>query len=192
MNGPSIWRDTRHVRPRFRDFVGISVATALALPLASGPVAAADPQTVKAEMVVNIAKFVRWPDQVNIKNQGQLVFSILGEDDLAAALAGVLSTKTINGREVFVRFIRRPQDARGSQMLFVSANEMTRLPEVLAALEGSSCLTVADAEGFIAQGGMIDFTRGTDHARFEINLGRAERAGLKVSAKLLAVARIID
>lgn len=191
MNGPTVRPDRSRCRPRVLRgaMAALSLAALMAAPAAGR---AADVATAKAEMVVNLAKFVRWPEDAAAQKQGQLVFSILGEDDLAAALASVLSTKTINGREVFVRFIRRPQDARGSQMLFVSSNEMARLPEVLAAVSGSSCLTVADAEGFIAQGGMIDFTRGTDRARFEIHLARAEQAGLKVSSKLLAVARVVE
>ena len=68
---------------------------------------AADVNQTKALMLWNIAKFVEWPD-LGTDSHSPLVFTILGEDDLAASLAGVLSSKLVNGRPVFVRFARRP------------------------------------------------------------------------------------
>src|SRR5262249_23597256 len=74
---------------------------------------AADPppdvNQTKANMLWNIAKFVEWPALPEDRSQ-PLVFTILGEDDLAASLAGLLSSRTVNGRPVFVRFARRAQD----------------------------------------------------------------------------------
>lgn len=146
---------------------------------------------VKADMLWKIAKFVDWPEAA-FNRSGQLVFAILGEDELAAVLASSLSTRTINGKQVFVRFVRRPQDAQGAQILYVSASERERLPEVLRALEGTSTLTVADVPGFVAHGGMVDFISEADRVRFQINPGRAQRAGLKISAKLLALAKVVE
>src|SRR5438445_142290 len=81
-----------------------------------------------------------------------LVFTILGEDELAVSLAGVLSSKSVNGRPVFVRFARRPQDAKGSQMLYVAATEVPHMGEVLAAVDATPVLTVSDAPGFATHG----------------------------------------
>jgi hypothetical protein len=146
---------------------------------------------VKADMLWKIAKFVDWPEKA-FNRSGQLVFAILGEDELAAVLASSLSTRTVNGKQVFVRFVRRPQDAQGAQILYVSASERERLPDVLKAMDGTSALTVSDLPGFVGQGGMVDFTAEADRIRFEINPGRAQRAGLKISAKLLALAKVVE
>lgn len=160
---------------------------AFALLLAAGPAASQVPLSdVKAEMLFNIAKFVSWPS-----SGGQITFTILGEDELAAVLASTLSTKSINGRKVFVRFVRRVSDARGSQILYIASSEAARIPDVLDALRGQPVLTVADVTGFTAQGGMVDFVQEIDKVRFEINPGSAERAQLKISARLLALARIV-
>ena len=152
----------------------------------------ADQNEIKANMLWNIAKFVRWPDGAFDKTRGQLVFTILGEDPLAEALAVTLSTKTINGRPVFVHFARRPQDAAGSQILYIAASEHGRIGEVLKAIDGSWMLTVADTSGFVVRGGMVDFALELDKVRFEINQARAEKAGLKISAKLLALAHVVE
>jgi hypothetical protein len=146
----------------------------------------------KSEMLWNIAKFVQWPDAALANSKGQIVFTILGEDDLAAELANLLSSKTINGKPVFVRFARRAQDARGSQILYVAASETEHLDAVLLEVSGSPVLTVADTPAFAAHGGMVGFASDSGKVRFEINLGHAERSGLRISAKLLALARVVD
>ena len=152
---------------------------------------AADVNQTKALMLWNIAKFVEWPD-LGADAHSPLVFTILGEDELAASLAGVLSSKLVNGRPVFVRFARRPQDAKGSQMLYVAATEVPRMLEVLAAVDATPVLTVSDAPGFAAHGGMVGFTSQGDRVHFEVNLVHAEKTGLRLSAKLLALARLVS
>jgi hypothetical protein len=92
---------------------------------------------------------------------------------------------------VFVMFVRRVQDVKNSHIVFVAASEFRRIPELVDALGRSSVLTVADSRDFIAQGGMVSLTHDQDHLRFEINRARAERAGLKISAKLLALSRVV-
>jgi hypothetical protein len=162
--------------------------------LAATPAArAVSVNETKSEMLWNIAKFVQWPEAPGASAKGgQIVFTILGEDDLAAELANLLSSKTINGKPVFVRFARRAQDARGSQILYVAASETEHLDAVLMEVAGAPVLTVADTPAFAAHGGMVGFASESGKVRFEINLGHAERSGLRISAKLLALARVVD
>jgi hypothetical protein len=160
------------------------VAIALALTPVSGHGQGA--LDAKAELLLNIARFVEWPESRN-----QLTIAVLGDDELAAVVASTLSTKTLPGRKLYVRCIRRPEDARDCQVLFIAPSEANRIPQVVQAVEGHSVLTVADTPGFTLAGGMVDFVQDNDRVRFEINLGTAERARLKISAKLLALARIV-
>jgi hypothetical protein len=157
------------------------------------PARAADVNQAKANLLWNIAKFVEWPGITPTSAKDvPLIFTILGEDELAVELAGVLSSKTVNGHPVFVRFARRPQDAKGSQILYVAASELARMTDVLAAVDTSAVLTVSDAPGFAGRGGMVGFASEGDRVRFEVNLGQAEKTGLKLSAKLLALARLVS
>jgi hypothetical protein len=158
---------------------------------AAGDPPAPDINQAKANMLWNIAKFVEWPALPDDRSQ-PLVFTILGEDDLAADLAGLLSSRTVNGRPVFVRFARRAQDAKGSQILYLAASESGQMGNVLAAVDSAAVLTVSDAPGFAAHGGMVGFATEGTRVRFEVNLNQAEKSGLKLSAKLLSLARLVD
>lgn len=170
-----------------RALAGVALLASLApARLAAGE----DLHDAKADLLYNIAKFIEWPRELSVKNQ--FSFAILGEDELAAVIAGTMSQKTINGKPVFVRCIRRPEDALKSHVLFIAASEEERIPEVLEALRGTSVLTVADTAGFAAMGGMVDFVLADARVHFEINREQAEKARLRISAKLLALAQIVE
>src|SRR5262245_20974527 len=169
----------------------LTASVALAGLSAHAAPAPTDLNQAKANMLWNIAKFVEWPTLPEDRNS-PLVFTILGEDDLAASLAGLLSSRTVNGRPVFVRFARRPQDAKGSQILYLAASESEQLAHVLAAVDSTAVLTVSDAPGFAARGGMVGFETEGTRVRFEVNRNQAERNGLKLSAKLLSLAKLVD
>jgi len=170
---------------------GVVVGLAL-LALTDAPARAQDVNQVKAEMLWNIAKFIRWPDTAFAKGESDFVFTILGDDSLAEALAASLSTKTLNGRPVFVRLVGRVQDVIGSQILYIAASTQGRFPDVVRELHGAPVLTVANVSGFVENGGMVDFVAVDDKVRFEIHQARAEKAGLKISARLLALARVVE
>jgi hypothetical protein len=171
-----------------------AIACALAFsvaPVSSG-VASIDPNAQKADMVCNMAKFVQWPESIVQQNHGQLVVAVLGEDELAASIASVLSSRSVNGKPVFVRFARRVQDVRGCQIVYIAGSEIGHLTDVVEALNGSATLTLADVDGFATRGGMVNFSGIAPNLRFEICLARTERAGLRVSSRLLALAHVVD
>jgi len=166
-------------------FAGLVIA--LAAPPAH---AERDPLAIKADMLFNIVKFVQWPAGTATPN-GDLTFAILGDDELASVIAATFSTRSIGGHQVFVRCIRRIEDAKDCQVLYVAASESARVPQVVESLSGKCVLTTSDVPGFAAGGGMVNFVQENEKVRFEINPGSAERARLKISAKLLALARIV-
>lgn len=170
----------------------IALGLLLACAAPAVPVNAADVETTKADMVWNLAKFVQWPEGSMSKNNGQLVVTILGEDDFAATLANQLSSRTVNGKPVFVRFAQRAQDIKGSNMVYISAPELVHVEAILEALKGTPVLTLADSPGFASKGGMVNFSSADGRVRFEIHMGHTEQSGLKISSRLLALARVID
>lgn len=84
-----------------------------------------------------------------------------------------------------------PVCRRQGVAIFVASSEKKRLPEILRGLRGASVLTVGDTPGFAGTGGIINFVLDNGRVRFEINLKAAERAHLKISARLSTVAKLI-
>lgn len=65
--------------------------------------------------------------------------------------------------------------------------------DIVELLGDSGVLTVGDMKNFAAKGGIIGFVIEKKKVRFEVNLTAAERANLKISSKLLRLAkRVIE
>ncbi len=78
------------------------------------------------------------------------------------------------------------------QVLFISSSERPQIKEVLENLRGSNTLTVGDTTGFAQSGVAINFILEQDRVHFEINVKSAQKAGLKLSSKLLSVAKVVE
>ena len=74
-------------------------------------------------------------------------------------------------------------------MLFIGRSDGDRPTDVLASAKGRPVLTVTESENAFALGSMINFVIVQDRVRFDVALRETEMANLKVSARLLSVAR---
>jgi len=62
---------------------------------------------------------------------------------------------------------------------------------LLESVAGKPVLTVSDLDRFAAHGGVADFFVENGTMRFSINLEAAQRNGIRLSSKLLSLARIV-
>ncbi len=76
-------------------------------------------------------------------------------------------------------------------MVFVSATENRNYADIFGSLRGANTLVVGETRNFAAAGGSIEFLLEDNRVRFAINTDAADRAGLKLSSKLLSLARIV-
>ena len=143
---------------------------------------------LKAAFLYNFAKFVEWPAGTFSDDGAPIVVAVVGDDPFRASLDSV-SGKSANGRQVVVRRMSVGQDLRSCQVLFVSSSERRRLTEIVASIEGASVLTVGEMDGFASNGGMIRLTMEDNKVRFQINAGAARHARLRISSKLLSLAK---
>ena len=169
----------------------ITVAACFALATLGGAPARAQSLSeyqVKAAFIYNFAKFIDWPEA---PSQGAFVIGILGDDPFRGALQATVENRSVDGRPVVVRQVSSAEVARSFQILFVSASERERLPAILDSLKGSAVLTVGETEGYAKSGVVINFIVEDSRVRFEVNVDAAERANLKISSKMLSLARIV-
>ena len=148
----------------------------------------ADEYPVKAAFLFNIAKFVEWP-AVTFKNpEDPLAICVLGQNPFGSALDDVVRNKTVANRPFVVHEVSNAQQALACQIVFVSGSERKRLRTLLDALKGRSILTVGEVDEFTASGGIINFKLKDARVKIEIDTGAADRAGLRISSKLLSLA----
>jgi hypothetical protein len=146
---------------------------------------------LKAAFLFSFAKFVDWPPDSFASPQAPFSICILGADPFGQVIDDVLRDKTIGDHPVVVKRTNEPAEVRHCQIVFISSSESRRLPEILSSLQGASVLIVGDTDHFADSGGTIGLMLEQNHIRFAINTVAAESAGLKISSKLLALAKIV-
>jgi YfiR/HmsC-like len=146
---------------------------------------------VKAAFLFNFAKFVEWPADVFPVADAALQVCVLGQDPFGHDFEQMIADKTVDGHRIEVIHPSGVPQAKACQIIFVASSEKRQVREILRGLRGASVLTVGDSAGFAGMGGIINFVLDDGRVRFEINVKAAERAHLKVSARLLTVAKVI-
>ena len=146
---------------------------------------------VKAAFLFNFTKFVEWPDGSFEDPQAPIVVGIIGDDPFGDDLGRIIAGQKVQGRSLVIRRERWGDDLRGCHVLFVSASEHEHSSRILLSVQSAGVLTVSDMEGFAKAGGVIEFVTEENRVRFIVNLDSANQSKLRVSAKLLALARVI-
>jgi hypothetical protein len=143
---------------------------------------------VKAAFLFNFTKFVEWPPAAFTDEHSLLRVCVLGENPFGKALS-LLMGDEVGGRRLSLTHLESLNKLESCHVLYVSRSERERLGQVLAAVRSAPVLTVGDTPGFIDQGGMINFILEGSKVRFDVNQEAAERAGIKISSRLLALAK---
>lgn len=160
------------------------------LVLAAGTVFAqeAPEPAVKAAFLYRFAGYVEWPPAAFAQPETPFVIGVAGADDVAAELEKLLAGRAINNRRAIVRRIRDVESVRGVHLLFVGRAEASPRP-LLREAQQHGALTVTESERGLEAGSAINFVVAENRVGFEVSLDAAERSGLRISSRMLAVAR---
>lgn len=149
-------------------------------------------EQVKAAFVYNFAKFVEWPESAFESKEDPMVLCIAGKDKVGAALQ-LLKQRAVQGRPLHINVLPANRDSLKNvlcHILFIASSEEQRQQDLLAELENAPVLTVADNIEFVKQGGMISLYVEAQRVQFSINQNATHNNGLKLSARMLQLARI--
>lgn len=143
---------------------------------------------LKAAFLLNFARFTTWPD---LPASAPLTLCVFGDDRVVGALAEAVRGRTAEGRSLSA--VRAPGGAEvhACQLLFLSAAAFPAAQSTLDSARGLPILTVSDAERFAQSTGMIELSVRGDRMQFAINVAAVERAKLRISSRLLALATIV-
>jgi hypothetical protein len=179
--------------------------------------AAATPRSkyeTKAGYLLNFAEFIEWPAGTFANAKSPIILGVLGKDPFGPEL-DKLQGKVVNGRKLEIKRFKGALEFRGEEtpgrrqddlpakqakklaemkschILFITSSEKNYLTQTLKPFRGASVLTVGETDSFAREGGMITFVDSENNVQLEINLAAAEQARLKISSKLLSLAKVI-
>jgi hypothetical protein len=149
-------------------------------------------EQVKAAFIFNFAKFVEWPTHSFEEENSSVNLCIAGQDKVEVAL------KLLEQREVQSRVLKiialnddiNQIKAKGCHILFIARSEKNRQAQWLSVVEQQPVLTVADNLDLVKQGGMISLYLEAQRVQFVVNQSITQNNGLKLSARMLQLARV--
>ena len=155
-------------------------------------------------------KFEQEKGENNKNNENKektILLGIIGEDPFGDAFKPLMK-KTIRDRKIEIRHFEGFSELKNEDedvtvnpeidqikkcdLLFVCSSEWRYIKEILDPIRKERILTIAETDGFLEKGGIINFIIDKSKVRFEINVAGAKRAKLTVRSQLLRLAtRII-
>jgi hypothetical protein len=145
---------------------------------------------VKAAFIFHFTQFIDWPSETLGAPGTPFVIGVFDDGPIEEALSAIVRGEQLSGHPLSIRHLRRPGDAVGCQIVYVSSGgEHLFRP---ARLRGDPVLTVGETDDFLESGGMIEFFTDHNHVKLRINLSAARGASLQISSKLLRVAQVLS
>ena len=147
---------------------------------------------IKAAYLYQFGRYVQWPANAFASDGSPLVIGILGADQFSSSLEKIARTKRIDRRPIAVRRFASMAEYTPCHILFVSSSLSPEQKAVaIQKSQQSALLLVGEEPGFAEQGGTVNFFLDENKIRFEINMEIAKQDQLKISSKLLSLAKIV-
>ena len=145
---------------------------------------------IKAAFLCKFGNFVEWPVDVG---SAELPFTIgvLGSSMVIEAIEAAARGQAVNGRPISVKPLQRGDPLDGLGIVFIARSHSARLGDVLSTIKDKPILTVTELSPGQPLAGMINFVVVEDKVKFDVALPNANRSNLKISARLLGVARTV-
>jgi len=144
---------------------------------------------MKANFLAMAPNFVEWPKDTSGRVTKTFQICVFGSFPFGTALAELTRTTEVNGKRVEVRWVHQESELGSCQIVFVSRSEDRHYGRVLAAMRDTSALTVGETPDFVETGGIVSLGTHGGGLEISVNLEAAQRARLKISARLLALAQ---
>jgi len=152
----------------------------------------ADEYKLKAAFLFNFGKFVEWPPQILAPADATFRLCIVGRDRFGASLRA-LEGRMQRGRPIEIVTVRSAADVAGCHLLYGDTNkDFVDAGITPRALGDLPVLTVTSAVEPGQHWVVIRFVQRAGKLRWELNLDTARRANLKISAKLIEIAVVVN
>jgi hypothetical protein len=149
--------------------------------------------SIKAAFLCKFGNYVAWPaGPAHADAAPAFRIGVLASTEFADELISAARGQTVNGQAIVVQRLERGDSLDGLSILFIARTHAARTAEALVAVKDKPVLTVTESDQGLASGAIVNFVIVDNKVRFDVSLGAAERSKLKISARLLGVARQVE
>lgn len=142
---------------------------------------------VKAAYLYKFPHYIEWPPAAFPAADSPYVIGVAGSEGVFRELSGIAAGRTINNRPVAIRRLQALDDLAGVHIVYVGGSKAQQAQWAGEAGK-RPILVVTDTEGTAPPGSMVNFVLAEARVRFEVFLGPAEAAGIRINSRMLSVA----
>ncbi len=143
----------------------------------------------KANFLARSASFVEWQSDSPLRTASSFRVCVYGNFSFGTALAEMTRDIVVDGKRAEVKWIHKEADLASCQIIFVSGSEEKHYAKILDAARPGRGLTVGETPTFLEAGGMVALLMDGITPQFEVNLEPVSASGLKLSSRMLSLAR---
>lgn len=158
-----------------------ALSTALTMTAIAAAQAPQSEMSIKSAFVLRFPDFVQWPQARHL--QRPLTLCLSPSHPFGSNLQASVPRQR-SGAAIVVRELRDGESLRTCDVIYVATAELALLDEA----SDLPILTIGDHPQFCKRGGIINLLVIGGRVRFEIDLARARRSGLKMDSQLLRLA----
>ena len=146
---------------------------------------------LKAAYLYNFARLVEWPEQAFSHPETPIRLCLIGQNPFGQALS-TIQDKKVKNRTLKITTEVDILSLSTCQILFVGEQKTLAMDDILKLANKHPILTVSELENFAHKKGHIRlFLADRETLSLEINLGVLEQSGLRISSRVLTLAKII-
>ncbi len=145
-----------------------------------------DERAVRAAYVYSLMQYIDWPEP-----KSDLVIGFEGDPATGDVLQALLNGRSSNGHRIRVVLFPPPQNLQSCNIFYLADGSAGDVRRTLDSLRGKAILTVGESEPFARDGGMVALVNTGDHIKIDVNLDATQRAGIRISSRVLNLATIV-
>lgn len=158
---------------------------------AAGAIQDAVPETsVKAAFIYKFLSYVEWPAGTPAKD-APMIIGVLGAEQIATELRHIAAGRTVDDHSVQIKLLTRNASLDGVHLLFIGADTPRTQSSLAPEAATRGIVTVTENDAGMPDGSIINLVMAEGRVRFDVSLPAAELARVKLSSRLLAVARAV-
>jgi hypothetical protein len=152
-------------------------------------------ERMEALFIWQFLQFTEWPQSMILPDaSGSYSVGVIGTNRVGTFLEELARQKKLpDGSVIVVKRIMAPEDVEKCRIIYIAPTiEPAKASQLLARMRNKPVLTIGHEERFMERGGIINLYTENDRLKFEVNLAEANNSKLKLSARLLRLAKIYN
>jgi hypothetical protein len=170
----------------------IAATLLMAVVLARAPAAeqSVSAPGLTAAFLFNFAQFVEWPAHI-VPPGADLVLCVVDDATVAGALEQTIKGRTVLGHQPVVKYVKSGAPLADCHVLYLAGPDLKRALDAIGPVKGLCVFTVSDAGRFAETGGMVELIKDNGKMRFAVNMDALQRGGVRLSSRVLVLAKIV-